>query len=292
MDIQKIKTFFKDRTIKFWICFIASIITLLIFLIFLKKYINLINDYKIEALTSTDTWFKRQIYYNIDLLQAKEVIEENVGNAIDTVVNIEKKPFKEYLKDFLIYALEKISQFVNWITSTIYYLILIVQAVFVYILIIFEAQHDKNTKPTIFAKALILMGKYLKKALELIKMGLYYVFRFIKKNKNYILYIICCILFLKGFFFKLVFEIINILINTNPNDMRFGGLEVWSIDLISYLFLLYVVKIAMKHYFINTCIIIIVLLLIIDKRAQKNRAKNVKKFNKFFAEVDLHELGR
>lgn len=292
MDIQKIKNLFKDRSIKFWICVIASIITLLIFLIFLKKYINLINDYKIEALTSPDTWFKRQIYYNIDLLQAKEVIEENVGNAIDTVVNIEKKPFTEYLKDFSIYALEKISQFVNWITSTIYYLILIVQAVFVYILIIFEPQHDKNTKPTILAKALIFMGKYIKKALELIKMGLYYVFRFIKKNKNYILYIICCILFLKGFFFKLVFEIINILINTDPNDMRFGGLEVWSIDLISYLFLLYFVKIAMKHYFINTCIIIIVLLLIIDKRAQKNRAKNVKKFNKFFAEVDLHELGR
>lgn len=292
MDFQKIKTFFKERSIKFWICFIASIITLLIFLIFIKKYINLINDYKIEALSSPDTWFRRQIIYNIDLLRTKEMIEENVSSAIDSVIHIEKKTFTEYLKDFSIFVLEKIGQFINWTTSTIYYLILIAQALFVYILIIFEGQHDNKTNPTIFAKALIFMGKYFKKALELIKMGLYYVFRFIKQNKNYILVLICCILFLKGFFFKLVFEMINILINTNPDDMRFGGLEVWSIDLITYLFLLYLVKIAFKHYFINTCIIIVVALLIINNRAKNNRAKNVKKFNKFFAEVDLHELGR
>lgn len=292
MDIQKIKTFFKEKSIKFWICVAASIITLLIFLIFIKKYINLINYYKIEALTSPDTWFRRQIIYNIDLLRAKEMIEENVSGAIDSVINIEKKSFTEYLKDFSIFALEKISQFINWLTSTIYYLILIAQALFVYILIIFEPQHDNNTNPTIFAKALIFIGKYLKKAIELIKMALYYVFRFIKKNKNYIFYIICCILFLHGFFFKLFFEIINIFINTNPNDLRFGGLEAWTIDLITYLFLLYLVKIAFKHYFINTCIIIVVALLIINARARKNRAKNVKKFNKFFAEVDLHELGR
>lgn len=289
---KRLIDYFKKQNYIFYTSIAILLITLIIFLILKNHYLDLIYKYQLEAFESSETWFKRQVNNNLDYLFMKETIEDNVAGALDTLVNAPKKPLKEHLKEFLIFLINQLTLFFNWFGLAFYNIVLVLQVLAVYIYFIFEAQRDKSTKPTPLARFFLTAGKYIKILLNRLKSLFNIVLKHIKKNKKLIATIILCILFLKGFFFKLAFEIINILMNTNPNDLIIAGAECWMFDCMLWLFIVYLVHVAIKHYVLNTFIICVVLLLIINARAKQNRAKNFKKLVKEFAEVDIHELAR
>lgn len=286
MGFKKIKNKYKYITIS------CIILTLLLFIIFFSYYKELISKYLSEALNNNTTWFRRQILNNLDYLLMKEEIDENISNTIETIVNVPKKGFKEILietfKNILIFIINAF----NWFADTFYILVLLAQLILIYVIIIFSAQTNKNkTNPTILAKFFILLGIGINKSLNWLKWLLKKIIKYIIDNQLYIKIIIACALFLSGAIFKIICEFINIIIYTNPGDHITSGLEIWFFDCLTLLFLFYLVNIG-KHPIINAIVIIVALLVYLDYRAKKNRAQNAIKFNKLFAEVDLHELGR